>query len=106
VLPDQVCCLTNPIWVVKTRLELQHSSALGAALKPALPRYRGMLDAVAQIAKEEGVRGFYRGLVPSLFLVRAPDMWILFMAAKQGRNVVRILHSKEDQVYLIGFGDD
>ncbi len=36
-----------------------------AALRP----YRGMADAVAQIAREEGLAGFYRGLGPSLLLV-------------------------------------
>ena len=39
--------------------------AATAALRP----YRGMVDAVAQIAREEGLAGFYRGLGPSLLLV-------------------------------------
>lgn len=28
--------------------------------------YRGLLDCMVQIAKEEGVRGFFKGLSPSL----------------------------------------
>lgn len=46
--------LTNPIWVVKTRLCLQY----GAVDKSA--EYRGMVHALAQIYKEEGIRGLYK----------------------------------------------
>ena len=38
-------------------------------VRQALPPYRGMVDAVKQIAREEGLAGFYRGLGPSLLLV-------------------------------------
>lgn len=31
--------------------------------------YTGLVHAVKQIAKEEGLRGFYKGLLPSLLLV-------------------------------------
>ena len=48
--------LTNPIWVVKTRLCLQ-TDVVGKENSNA---YRGMVHALAQIYKEEGVRGLYR----------------------------------------------
>ncbi|CAL8470130.1 g9672 [Coccomyxa elongata] len=71
-----VCLLTNPIWVIKTRLQLQRVSSLKAAGSKAAQRavrgsnpYRGFAHAVRQIAKEEGLKGFYRGLFPSLLLV-------------------------------------
>lgn len=74
----QVCCITNPIWVIKTRLQLQRGP--GPAVSPRLRQsvthlrgnagpYRGFVHAVKQIAKEEGVQGFYKGLLPSLLLV-------------------------------------
>lgn len=81
--------LTNPIWLVKTRLQLQvHTRAPGPT--PGAPRlYRGMTgaprrgttlpaaritcspraDAFASIVREEGVLALYRGLVPALLLV-------------------------------------
>lgn len=79
VLHMQVCCVTNPIWVIKTRLQLQRGP--GPAVSPRLRQtatylrgnagpYRGFVHAVRQIAKEEGMRGFYKGLLPSLLLVR------------------------------------
>eukprot|EP00884_Botryococcus_braunii_P010077 jgi/Botrbrau1/19070/Bobra.0785s0001.1 len=81
-----VCCITNPVWVIKTRLQLQRRglpAAAGVARHLARPArkwagnagalhsapYRGFADAVKQILKEEGVGGFYRGLLPSLLLV-------------------------------------
>ena len=74
--------LTNPLWLVKTRLQLQGQGAgaggagaggagAGGAGGAAagMPPYRGMAHALASIARDEGVRGLYRGLAPALFLV-------------------------------------
>lgn len=52
---------TNPIWVVKTRLQTQSLS-----LNPNHTRYRSVPHAVATIWQQEGVRSFFRGVVPSL----------------------------------------
>ena len=65
IRPNQVSLLTNPVWVIKTRLQLQRSGA-GAAAGPA---YKGLADAARQIWVQEGLRGFYHGLLPSLLLV-------------------------------------
>ena len=50
---------TNPIWVIKTRMLSTSSTHPGA--------YRSMTDGVRQIYQSEGIEGFYRGLLPSLF---------------------------------------
>lgn len=54
-------CLTNPIWVTKTRLVLQYSAG------PSGKQYRGMMDALGKIYRHEGIAGLYRGFVPGLF---------------------------------------
>ncbi|KAG7470081.1 hypothetical protein MATL_G00135800 [Megalops atlanticus] len=54
-------CITNPIWVTKTRLVLQYSA------DPSKKQYRGMLDALVKIYRYEGIPGLYRGFVPGLF---------------------------------------
>ena len=74
---SQVCLLTNPIWVIKTRLQLQRATSLRSSAAKVARRvpstraspYRGFTHAVRQIAREEGFAGFYRGLLPSLLLV-------------------------------------
>ncbi|KAL6745604.1 mitochondrial substrate carrier [Haematococcus lacustris] len=105
-----VCLVTNPIWLIKTRLQLQTSTpaphtpspaggplpspalmgarAAGAAAggvpvpsrasQAAVPGaqagsatgrpYRSFLDALLRIGREEGLRGLYKGLLPSLLL--------------------------------------
>jgi solute carrier family 25 folate transporter 32 len=54
-------CCTSPLWVVKTRFMLQ------SVKDPRTKPYRHTGDAFVQIFKTEGIRGFYRGLLPSLF---------------------------------------
>ena len=61
--------LSNPIWVVKTRLELQSNAArTGASASVAALPYRGIADCMARIVREEGVRSLYHGLVPSIMV--------------------------------------
>lgn len=50
---------TNPIWVIKTRMLSSTSNHPGA--------YRSITHGGRQIYRVDGLKGFYRGLVPSLF---------------------------------------
>jgi solute carrier family 25 folate transporter 32 len=61
-----VCALTNPIWLIKTRLALQQRGQLAAAGGA----YRGIADAFVRIGRSEGLAGYYKGFGPSLVLVR------------------------------------
>lgn len=54
---------TNPIWLVKTRLQLDKTQPLGG--RPPSRRYRNSIDCVRQVVRHEGVRGLYRGLSAS-----------------------------------------
>ena len=51
--------LTNPIWVVKTRLQLMADSTAGQKV------YTGYRDAVKSIFRQEGIGGFYKGISAS-----------------------------------------
>ena len=51
--------LTNPIWVIKTRIMSTSSQAS--------ERYKTTWDGIRKVYAHEGFSGFWRGLVPSLF---------------------------------------
>lgn len=51
--------LTNPIWMVRTRMQLLTDTAAGQR------SYVGYFDAISTIFREEGVRGFYKGISAS-----------------------------------------
>lgn len=62
--------VVNPIWVIKTRLQLQGIQSKEAAASMAAGggvAYRGSLHALRQILREEGVGGLYKGLIPSIW---------------------------------------
>ncbi|KAL4988227.1 mitochondrial carrier domain-containing protein [Aspergillus falconensis] len=55
---------TNPIWLVKTRLQLDRSHVNSdGTTRP--PQYRNSYDCVKQVIRQEGVKGLYRGLAAS-----------------------------------------
>ena len=54
---------TNPIWLVKTRLQLDKSRT--EADQVTARRYKNSLDCVRQLVRQEGIRGLYRGLTAS-----------------------------------------
>uniref|UniRef100_A0A453HBK9 Mitochondrial folate transporter/carrier n=1 Tax=Aegilops tauschii subsp. strangulata TaxID=200361 RepID=A0A453HBK9_AEGTS len=89
-LQKQVCLFTNPIWLVKTRMQLQtpgHTSS-----------YSGFSDALRTIRKEEGWRALYRGIGPGLLLVTHGA--IQFTAYEELRKAMISAKSKQTR------GDD
>ncbi|ORY00793.1 mitochondrial carrier [Basidiobolus meristosporus CBS 931.73] len=78
--------MTSPLWVIKTRFMTQSKSTSY--------RYKNTLDAFTVILREEGVRGFYKGLTPSLLGV--------FHVAVQFplyERLKRILNSSDNQSF-------
>ncbi|KAI5122506.1 hypothetical protein M0805_001414 [Coniferiporia weirii] len=71
---------TNPIWVVKTRMQLSAS----ACTAKAESLQRGSLPVIKRILREEGVRGFYKGLSASyLGVTEGTIQWTLYERLKQ-----------------------
>lgn len=67
---------TNPIWVIKTRMLSTARDTPGA--------YRSTSHGAYELYRTEGIRGFYRGLLPSLFGVSHGA--VQFMAYEQLKN--------------------
>lgn len=66
------CFVANPFFVINTRMQLQSYSPHGPR------RYTGVFDAIKTISAQEGIAGFYRGLVPSLFGVVQGALQFMF----------------------------
>ncbi|KAA8531928.1 hypothetical protein F0562_006355 [Nyssa sinensis] len=88
-----VCFCTNPVWLIKTRLQLQ------TPLHQTRP-YSGLYDALRTILKEEGWTALYKGIVPGLFLVTHGA--IQFTAYEELRKVVVDFKSKKSEQNLSG----
>lgn len=51
--------LTNPIWMVRTRMQLLADASAGQVV------YKGYGDVIRTIFRDEGIKGFYRGIQAS-----------------------------------------
>ncbi|RMZ86955.1 hypothetical protein DV736_g5815, partial [Chaetothyriales sp. CBS 134916] len=71
--------LTNPIWVVKTRMLTTSASQSGA--------YPGLIPGLYSIGCTEGVKGYFHGLTPSMFGVAHGALYFLaYEKLKQWRR--------------------
>ncbi|KAB8343183.1 hypothetical protein FH972_022773 [Carpinus fangiana] len=71
---------TNPFWVIKTRLQLDR---LQDGKTGQARRYQGSIDCIRQTLRQEGIRGFYRGLAASyLGIAESALQWVLYERLK------------------------
>lgn len=74
---------TNPIWLVKTRMQLQSGPA-------SSPAYRNSLHCFRMVAKTEGLRGLYKGLTASyLGTMEGTIQWVLYERMKRAVAIHR-----------------
>ncbi|KAI3436859.1 hypothetical protein D9Q98_006269 [Chlorella vulgaris] len=87
--------LTNPIWMVATRMQAQGRSAKPAAavdgeVVQVAPSKPGMLAVVRQVYGEYGVGGFWNGAAASLVMVVNPTLqYALYEWLLQARSKLR-----------------
>lgn len=88
---------TNPIWLVKTRLQLDKSRA-GAGQGER--QYKNALDCTIKTVRNEGIRGLYRGLSASyLGVAESTLQWVLYeqMKLRLAAREERIVLSKRER---------
>ncbi|XP_046498114.1 mitochondrial folate transporter/carrier isoform X2 [Equus quagga] len=76
-------CITNPLWVTKTRLMLQYDGVVNSPQR----QYKGMFDTLVKIYKYEGVRGLYKSTVEYISVAALSK--IFAVAATYPYQVVR-----------------
>jgi len=84
---------TNPIWMVKTRLQLDKNMSAKSGGQQAR-QYRNSVDCIRQILRDEGIRGLYKGMSASyLGVVESTMQWMLYeqMKTALARRNERIL---------------
>jgi solute carrier family 25 folate transporter 32 len=88
--------LTNPLWLIKTRLQLQANLPDSSKLA----KYSGIVHCARSIVKEDGAAGLFRGLLPGLLLVSHGA--VQFMAYEELKSVLAgsDLHSLNSGHYL------
>ncbi|CDO69698.1 hypothetical protein BN946_scf184851.g86 [Trametes cinnabarina] len=73
--------ITNPIWVIKTRLQLDAHRPSGTGPQSMLG---GSVSVTKQILREQGIRGLYKGLSASyLGVTETAIQWVLYERFKR-----------------------
>ena len=60
--------VTNPVWLIKLRLQLQMKRTSENLHVKKVTQYNGFLDAFRKIIKADGILGLYKGTGPALML--------------------------------------
>ena len=87
---------TNPIWWVKTRLQLDKNVAASSGGRTQR-QYKNSWDCIKQILRNEGARGLYKGMSASyLGVAESTLQWVLYERLK------RSLAKREQRIKLSG----
>jgi solute carrier family 25 folate transporter 32 len=79
--------ITYPYQVIKSRLQQR------AILNQGPPKYSGMIDCIFKIWRNEGVFGFFKGVVPNVIKV-VPSAAVTFLVYEE---TMKLLHVKRHQ---------
>ena len=93
---------TNPIWLVKTRLQLDKNQAEKTGTL-SNRQYKNSLDCIRQTLRAEGIRGLYRGLSASyLGVTESTLQWVLYEQIKLNlrRREQRLAASGKAPTYI------
>ncbi|KAI3529871.1 hypothetical protein CABS01_12886 [Colletotrichum abscissum] len=87
---------TNPIWLVKTRLQLDKNVAEKSG-GVQQRQYRNSWDCIKQVLRTEGVRGMYKGMSASyLGVAESTLQWVLY------ENLKNRLAAREERIVASG----
>lgn len=91
---------TNPIWMVKTRLQLDKNLAAEGGI--ATRQYKNSLDCIKQVLRNEGIYGLYKGMSASyLGVAESTLQWVLYERAKKSlaRREERLVISGKERTW-------
>ncbi|CAN8100071.1 unnamed protein product [Discula destructiva] len=90
---------TNPIWLIKTRLQLDKKVAekAGGGGVASARQYRNSVDCIRQVFRDEGLRGFFKGMSASyLGASESTLQWVLYEQMKKS------LRHREERIVASG----
>ena len=92
--------IVYPLDTVKKRMQAQTffttftSSSVGPATSVVSVRYKGMVDCIVKIARDEGMPSFYKGLAPSVIKSMAAT-GVSFALFSTTKNFLEKVHDSQ-----------
>lgn len=93
--------ITNPIWLIKLRLQLQMKKA-SESLQTSHKPYNGIFDAARTIIREEGFFALYKGTGPALLLTSHGGVqFVVYEALKKYFDYTRAERVKDGEEFSV-----
>lgn len=80
-------CVLFPVDVIRKRMQVMGSTKSASSDNPGVQQRKGFFDHAKAILKNDGVRGFYRGLAPELLKV-CPMVAITFCTYEMSKDLL------------------
>ncbi|KAM8930697.1 peroxisomal membrane protein PMP34 [Pelodytes ibericus] len=92
--------VTNPLWVVNTRLKLQGANFRNEDIIPI--SYNGIIDTFRKILRQEGFLALWNGTFPSLLLVFNPAIQFMLYEELKRQLLKRRTELSSVEFFVIG----